>query len=64
MSEGSLEAHNPEAPREAQKIVDSALVSARFQAHSSFERFAKFYGENLGAELGARARKEMPGGQS
>jgi hypothetical protein len=38
-------------------VVDSALAYARFQAHGSFERFAKFYGENLGAELGDRARR-------
>ncbi len=42
---------------EAQAVVDSALSYARFQAHGSFERFAKFYGESLGAELGDRARR-------
>ena len=46
-----------EGPQKAREVVEGALAYARFQAHGSFERFAKFYGENLGHELGDRARK-------
>ena len=43
-------------PEEARAIFEGVEPHARFQAHGSLERYAKFYGENLGAEIGASAR--------